>query len=441
MGYTAYGDLAFNNGHLYLAANGGRLVRIDLSNGAVGSVVGPFGFSLIWGLDTDANGELFGFSGTQVVSINTATGAGTLVFDYQGRDIQRAYGASSSDAEPSPSSPKIVYLLLHGTNSDPSTWNTFVGSRFGKCLVTRIDESITEDTFCYRHEFKPKTVNGFQWLYGDGSTFDELGDEVLNRVQEISRVTQPDALILVGHSRGGLAARSYLQQLTVPPPFKLGLLTIGTPHQGTPMGRIVKWMQNEGFTVKNVRVVKTYERRSLFFSPSVRDQATEHNRQKKPIRNSISNAIWSLNDSIDRLDDWVSTFGVIYSHRLRLGENACCGGFDRLDLLDDFGVFRRWLIPGRFEELREFILRNTGRIDRFLNWTCTKNDRRNPNNWACNGDGIAPTISQRLDYVPGFSAGGKLLHQLAIRKEPHTKETERVTEINLLLNKMHDDLK
>jgi hypothetical protein len=94
MGYYSSGDLAFNGGNLYLSDKNDKLVRIDLSNLSNSVEVGPFGYSYVYGLATANNGVLYGVAGTQVFSVNTATGAGTFVSNYSGGGLGQAYGAA-----------------------------------------------------------------------------------------------------------------------------------------------------------------------------------------------------------------------------------------------------------------------------------------------------------------------------------------------------------
>jgi uncharacterized repeat protein (TIGR01451 family) len=123
MGFSSRGDLAFNNGTLYLAASNNQLVRIDLANGAVGTAVGPFGFRSVFGLDTDTNRALFGFSHTTVLSVNLSTGVGTPVFDYGGHGLGRANGASFPGPPPPPQSVADLALSITDT-PDPVTVGT-----------------------------------------------------------------------------------------------------------------------------------------------------------------------------------------------------------------------------------------------------------------------------------------------------------------------------
>jgi hypothetical protein len=101
VGFTSAGDLAFNGGDLFetasTAARNSELIRIHLSTPTtIGSVtdVGSTGFPSVFGLATGGNGVLYGVSGTQVFSINTSTGAGTLVTNYGGQGLAAAFGTA-----------------------------------------------------------------------------------------------------------------------------------------------------------------------------------------------------------------------------------------------------------------------------------------------------------------------------------------------------------
>jgi hypothetical protein len=86
MGFGSSGDLAFNGGDLFLAASTGSndtLVKIGLPN-AAGTAVGAMGFPSVFGLATAGNGILYGVSNFNIFSINTTTGAGSLVSSYAG---------------------------------------------------------------------------------------------------------------------------------------------------------------------------------------------------------------------------------------------------------------------------------------------------------------------------------------------------------------------
>ena len=113
IGFFSGGDLAFKDSKLYLATSN-QLVRVDLTANASGTVVGPFGFSNVFGLATAENGILYGISGTQVFSVNTVTGAGTLVSNFGGKGLGTSYGSSFFlESRPVPV-PAAVWLFGSG---------------------------------------------------------------------------------------------------------------------------------------------------------------------------------------------------------------------------------------------------------------------------------------------------------------------------------------
>ena len=87
MGTNSAGDLAFNNGQLYLAGSNDQLVRITLGTTIAGTNVGPFGVADVYGLTTDSLGRLIAISGRTFYQTNTTTGALTPLFSYSGFGI------------------------------------------------------------------------------------------------------------------------------------------------------------------------------------------------------------------------------------------------------------------------------------------------------------------------------------------------------------------
>lgn len=156
---------------------------------------------------------------------------------------------------------KQVYLLLHGMNSDASTWNDLASKSglFNKgCPILGTGIS-SFDANCFRINFnKGSSREGLEkvtgWQHGDGATFDELGSEVNAAISKIVTANPNVMITLVGHSRGGLAARAFLQNSGYSYPLNSkvnGLLTIGTPHQGSPFGRIYQWLVDHTRPAKN----------------------------------------------------------------------------------------------------------------------------------------------------------------------------------------------
>ena len=85
--YDSSGDLIYLGNKLYLTSkynpSSDILVTLDTSTG-VATAVGPIGFVDVFGLATNDNVTLYGFSGTKVIKIDPVTGAGTLFWDMNG---------------------------------------------------------------------------------------------------------------------------------------------------------------------------------------------------------------------------------------------------------------------------------------------------------------------------------------------------------------------
>jgi hypothetical protein len=117
---TSGGDLAFNGGNLFLATGNSQLLRVDLANVANSAVVGPFGVSSVFGLATGNDGVLYAVAGTQVFTVNTATGAATNPVNWAGQGLGSANGQSffteaGAGAAPPSSVPEPATVLLLGT--------------------------------------------------------------------------------------------------------------------------------------------------------------------------------------------------------------------------------------------------------------------------------------------------------------------------------------
>jgi hypothetical protein len=120
VGTSSAGDLAFANGHLYLTGSNNDLIQIDLTGTNVSAFkdLGPIGFTNVFGLASPDNVNLFGVAGTQDLSINPVTGAGTLLNDFGGQGLGSANGAAffteAGAAVPEPSSLALLALGAAG---------------------------------------------------------------------------------------------------------------------------------------------------------------------------------------------------------------------------------------------------------------------------------------------------------------------------------------
>jgi pimeloyl-ACP methyl ester carboxylesterase len=152
---------------------------------------------------------------------------------------------------------KILFVLGHGMPADAGETADLATA------IANDASSFTGYTF---------TVNNTSYDYRNINT--EAQAEVMgNRINDYfnDAATDPDKIILIGHSQGGLRARQYAQHTsglpafnknsdpTQPDPSKkkkmrskiAGVVTIGTPNQGTPLTTNKNWFFNE---VKNTLV-------------------------------------------------------------------------------------------------------------------------------------------------------------------------------------------
>jgi hypothetical protein len=90
--YQSSGDLVFLGKDLYLTSlyqeGNDALIKLDPSTGKA-TLVGPTGYNAVYGLSTNDNVTLYGFTGAKVIKIDPTTGAGTLLWDAQGLSTLR----------------------------------------------------------------------------------------------------------------------------------------------------------------------------------------------------------------------------------------------------------------------------------------------------------------------------------------------------------------
>ena len=178
--------------------------------------------------------------------------------------------------------PVNVVLLLHGFQGAPSSWDTFVNdvgevygtainapSIYGGVILDPTDASplsgsnydptftspAAQTFYIYRVKFgaydaaSPRTdvlnqtasqilATGVDSLSGDYEAPETLGTEVQQAVDAILQLHPSAQIALVAHSRGGLAARSFLQSQVSEINSVIGLVTLGTPHDGSYFGRV-----------------------------------------------------------------------------------------------------------------------------------------------------------------------------------------------------------
>ncbi|TAN35322.1 hypothetical protein EPN27_04075, partial [Patescibacteria group bacterium] len=182
----------------------------------------------------------------------------------------RSFSSASTGLNFTGTCPTRVVLLLHGMNSNPETWNDFLkDSKYGNGLfmiaaptiyMGKKDSSTArpdqKGVLYYRLKFGSrdgssgrigveKDVFSKGGDSGDFSYFDDLGNEVKDAVHLILNLHLNAQVLLIGHSRGGIAGRVFLQ---VPATSNertaiVALVTTGTPHSGSPLGRLYSYLK------------------------------------------------------------------------------------------------------------------------------------------------------------------------------------------------------
>lgn len=113
------GDLSFAGGQLYLSHGQGlspyTLSVLDTSTG-FRTPVGSLGVTQVYGLASPDRAALYGVAGTNVYTVNGATGATTLALNFSGRGLSQINGAAFvTEAAPVPvPEPGRAVLMLAG---------------------------------------------------------------------------------------------------------------------------------------------------------------------------------------------------------------------------------------------------------------------------------------------------------------------------------------
>lgn len=347
---------------------------------------------------------------------------------------------------------KKVVLLLHGLASEPSTWDLMINddSFFnGQCQTLSIDNdpiSVTDvnkdGISCFNLEFGSldrgttfsatgldnKQCVPASGCNGDYTTFEGLGFEVEAAITRIvDHLGQDTEIFMLGHSRGGLAARSYLQNEQTIHKLKVkGFATTGTPHQGSPLGRFYQYMHNNcipksayrqdnGKCEDNWEVIELLNGTRTFFGYNY---SKEYNMDLQapsidflsPDKSSIRN----LNDNLLSLDNLIigqltyegSDFGVL-------------GKSPNYDLYD----YGRWFSGDHPHPDTLRYIENGQTRASFI------------------GDGIVPSHSQKLSLL--LEKEGIIVTKKGINKETnilHTEETSEVTDLDWLFEGLYPSL-
>jgi len=256
------------------------------------------------------------------------------------------------------------------------------------------------------------TANGA--TYGDYSDFQQLGEEVRSAIAAIKTNTPLGAstkILLLGHSRGGVTARAFLQSNYVERSSVVGLATLGTPHWGSRLARIYDYLKNNPRNLNPFSTANAdWNAAEDLFTLTLIFQGKGLNVTRPTIKFLADNstAINSLSNNIVLMPSNIS-YGLMEFSGVHLG--------DLNSLYDAFnGGFQ--LAPGG------------GFSSNSLNYIL---DGRPIGDFL--GDGIVHLHSQRFYEIPGFPRANvmKVVTTAAIR---HTEETDRVTDIDTLLKSL-----
>ena len=332
--------------------------------------------------------------------------------------------------------PAKVLLLLHGMNSSPATWNDFVALRFKNSCAIIANGVLTNNStpnpqgvLCYRIRFGSfdsssgrvglEGIKATSTSSGDFSSFTGLRREVRLAVRGILNRYGNAETVLVAHSRGGLAARAFLQQKAGSLKASVvGLLTTGAPHRGTQLGRIYKYLEAHprGTCCQDDWKVVDFLRgkRSCRVGLISIDNPTPLDVRRPTIRDLAddSPAIDTLNPGITRLPTAIQYGQIVY------------GGLDlgilKIDIpvFDEYSVFGDGICDQLSSEAERFML-----------------GRNAPSKYP--GDGVVPVANQRYVNLPGFSGDPTKLHRLRVNSGIiHTQETEQEAHISAVLAAM-----
>lgn len=351
---------------------------------------------------------------------------------------------------------KKALLMLHGLASNPETWNAMINddSFFnGQCHVLSVNDealptlgSNDDGISCFNLEFGSLdrdfrysargldnlTCNSALGCDGDYTTFKGLGVEVEAAIERIIEHLGNDVeIFLFGHSRGGLAARSYLQNDSLEyKAFVKGFATTGTPHQGSPLGRFYKYM-DENCTPKsayrqdgshcedNWEVIEMLNGTRTYFGFDIGlEYQMELQAPSVDFLSPESEELNELNENIEQLEQLV--IGQLVYEGTSFGVLSKDAGLSDYYDLYDYGT---WFSgdhphPDTLRYVENGVTRE-----------------------SLKGDGIVPSFSQRLNLLLeqegiDVSVSGTQDAQNVL----HVEETSRVNDINWLFERLYQSL-
>lgn len=345
--------------------------------------------------------------------------------------------AGVANAATSAVKPAKAVLLLHGLSSNLNTWNKLVDNRAGfdgRCKNIRAPKFLrqkltrnSEGVYCMRFNFggldriiaAPKGLDNASCsraggCSGDYSTFDTLGEEIESAINRIrSRLGADAQIVLLGHSRGGVAARAFLQSDSPLKTNVVGLITTGTPHAGTPLGRYYAYMEKNCLPESNYNSATDLSdcAQDWRFTNLILKEAGDINLKVPSIDflSDSSTAIKTLNANVNKLP--AIKFTQIVYDKLNFG---CLGGglFDN-ETSCGFNIFTN--VAGPSDPGLNAVLNGQAR-------------------GLFTGDGIVPAFSQRMSGLAGWNQPVRTFRHI---KRIHTAEPKQVLDLSRALTNMY----
>lgn len=190
---------------------------------------------------------------------------------------------------PAVASAEYPVLFVHGWCSDSSTWNTMFENlprhRFGEELIRYYQDTdggvslkqspTSAERRSFTIDFYDRANGTFDAASVANVSINAKGEQLKAVIDQIKRDTGSPKVIIVSHSMGGLVSRTYVQGIAVRSsgpgtiPYDddvAGLLTIGTPHQGSDRARLnTELLPNSGCRLRETINKREMEPESTFF--------------------------------------------------------------------------------------------------------------------------------------------------------------------------------
>lgn len=334
------------------------------------------------------------------------------------------------------SQPKVV-LLLHGLSSTLTTWNRLVDNRAGfdrRCSNTGTTRFLkqklkpnSEGVYCMRFNFgrldriktAPRGLDNAHCSKSGGcagsySTFETLGTEISTAINRIKRrLGDNTQIVLLGHSSGGVAARAFLQSNDANKQNVVGLITTGTPHSGTPLGRYYDYMALNCLPESSYDSIFNFSNcaRNWRFTKVILKEVGDID-LKAPGINFLSDAspqITELNNNIGNLPNIL--FSEVTYDRINFG---CLGNsLTNRERGCGYNIFNEIVRPSNNALI--FVLNGRPRT-------------------ALRGDGIVPIFNQKMSNLPGWNLPIRAFNK---NSRVHIEESKQVRDLSIALTNIY----